>query len=864
MLIPPHTLTLKGIHARSLSSRTRVLQWKFPLKTFLLIFLFTFLASNIVAQTGTIFGSVKDSFNKPLFGVGVSVFGKPYGTTTGEDGKYTLTVPANQSLKIIFSFTGLSRDSVIISVNENEKLEINKKLSGKIKELGEVIIEDQSLKGTNITRINPKIVSVLPTVNQSVEDILKTLPGVSSANELSSTYSVRGGNYDENLVYVNDVEIYRPLLVRSGQQEGLSFINPDMVETINFSAGGFDAVYGDKLSSVLDIKYRKPKKFGYSLNGSLLGAALELEGISKDKRWTAIGGVRYKSNAYLLNTFETKGEYKPNFIDAQLLTTFDAWKKFSIEVLGNYARNIYNLVPQSRETNFGTITDAKRFTVYFDGREEDRYETYTGAVTGIYKPSEKLKLKLIASGYHADEQENFDILGQYFLDQLEADLGKEEFGNVLFNLGVGSFLNHARNRLKATVYNGEHKGEWVGNKILVQWGVKAQHEEIEDKLNEWYYLDSAGFSIPSYRDPVNPQILLNDVVNTKNNLSSNRLMGYIQNTWQMADTGKLVLTTGVRANYWDLNDQLVISPRLSLTYKAKSWKQFSMKFSAGYYYQPPFYRELRDMQGNVHTDLKAQQSIHFLLGTDYYFLALGREFKLTSEIFYKLLDELIPYKIDNLRIRYLSKNNSKGYARGIDFRLFGDFVPGVESWASLSLLQTKEDLSDDFYYKRYNAEGDEIISGYTYDQVATDSVRVEPGEIPRPTDQLINFGLFFQDYFPKWPTYKMQLSLLFGSRLPFGPPGPDRYKDVLRSPTYRRVDIGFSKQIIGEDVKRPPKIKLLRKFEAIWITLEVFNLLQVNNVSSYLWITDVSNDRRYAVPNYLTGRQLNVRLNFKF
>lgn len=816
------------------------------------------------AQTATLFGEVKDTVGKPLFGVNVSVFGKPYGTTTDESGKYSLDVPAGQPLKIIFSFTGLDRDSILLTLQENEKKEINKNLHGKIKELIEVKVEEKSLRESNITRINPKIISVLPTVNRSVEDILKTMPGVSSANELSSTYSVRGGNYDENLVYVNDVEIYRPLLVRSGQQEGLSFINPDMVETINFSAGGFDAVYGDKLSSVLDIRYRKPKKFGFTLSGSLLGASLEMEGVSKDKRWTAIGGVRYKSNAYLLNTFETKGEYKPNFIDAQLLTTFDATKKFSIEVLGNYSRNVYNLIPESRETNFGTITDAKRFTVYFEGREEDRYETYTGAVTGIYKPNEKLKLKLIASGYHADEQENFDILGQYFLDQLEADLGKEDFGNVLFNLGIGSFLNHARNRLQANVYNGEHKGEWVGNKILLQWGIKAQHEEIEDKLNEWYYLDSAGFSIPSFRDLNNPEITLNDVVNAKNKLASNRLMGYVQDTWQMADTGKLVLTTGIRANYWDLNKQLVISPRMSLTYKAKNWKQFSLKFSAGYYYQPPFYRELRDMHGEVHTDLKAQQSIHFVLGSDYYFLALGREFKLTSEVFYKILDELIPYKIDNLRIRYLSANNSKGYARGIDFRLFGDFVPGVESWASLSLLQTKEDIADDYYYVRYNAQGEEIISGYTYDQVATDSVRVEPGEIPRPTDQLINFGLFFQDYFPKWPTYKMTLSLLFGSKLPFGPPGPDRYKDVLRSPTYRRVDIGFSKQIIGEDVKRPPKIKLLRKFEAIWITLEVFNLLQVSNVSSYIWITDVTNDRKYAVPNYLTGRQLNLRLNFKF
>jgi len=829
--------------------------------SFVLLFLF---AGKISAQTGTVSGTIRDSLSKPLFGVTVSVFGKPIGTSSDETGFYSLTVPSGQDLKIVFSYTGLNRDSVVVNLKENEKLLVNKKLSGRIKELGEVTVQEQSMKGANITRIDPKVISVLPTVNRSVEDILKTLPGVSSANELSSTYSVRGGNYDENLVYVNDVEIYRPLLVRSGQQEGLSFINPDMVETINFSAGGFDAIYGDKLSSVLDIKYRKPKRFGFAVSGSLLGASLEMEGISKNKKWTAISGIRYKSNAYLLNTFETKGEYTPNFIDAQLLTTFEASKKFSIEVLGNYARNIYNLVPETRETNFGTITDAKRFTVFFEGREADRYETFTGAVSGIYKPTENLKLKLIASGYHADEQENFDILGQYFLDQLEADLGKEEFGNVLFNLGVGSFLNHARNRLKASVYTGEHKGELVGNKSLLQWGIKAQHEEIDDKLNEWYYLDSAGFSIPSYRDPVNPQILLNDVVNAKNTLSSNRLMGYLQDTWELADTGKLMLTVGVRANYWDLNSQLVISPRMSLFYKHKNWKRFNMKFAAGYYYQPPFYRELRDMQGVVHPELLAQQSIHLVLGSDYYFLALGREFKLTSEVFYKFLDDLIPYKIDNLRIRYLAKNNSKGYARGIDFRLFGDFVPGVESWASVSFLQTQEDLSDDYYYIRVNAEGDTILKGYTYDQVAVDSHRVEPGYIPRPTDQIVNFGLFFQDYFKKWPSYKMQLVLLFGSKLPFGPPGPDRYKDILRMPTYRRVDIGFSKQIIGEDVKRPPKIKFLRKFEAIWISLEVFNLLQVSNVSSYIWITDVTNDRKYAVPNYLTGRQLNLRLNFKF
>ncbi len=832
-------------------------------RIFLFISLF-FYCSISFSQNATIFGAIKDSLNRPVYGANVVVFGKAIATAADDNGKYSLTVPANEPLKIIFSYTGLHRDSAVITLKENERREINIKLLEKNFQLPDVKIEEKSFKQNNIERINPKLVSVIPTPNQSVEDILKTLPGVSSANELSSTYSVRGGNYDENLVYVNDVEIYRPLLVRSGQQEGLSFINPDMVETISFSAGGFDAVYGDKLSSVLDIKYRKPKKFAGAATGSFLGGALELEGISKNSKWNAIGGIRYKSNSYLLNTFETKGEYSPNFIDAQVLTGSDVSDKVSIEFLGNYSRNVYKLVPQNRETNFGTLNDAKRFTVYFEGQEADRYETETGAVSLIYHPTVKLKLKLITSAYHTDERESFDILGQYFLDQLEADPGKAAFGNVAFNLGVGSFLNHARNRLNADVYNIEHKGERVGDKTLYQWGVKLQHEEITDKLNEWYYLDSAGFSIPSYRPSSNAQITLNDVVNSKINLSSNRAMGYIQNTWQLTDTTRLILTTGIRANYWDMNDQLVISPRMSVTYKPRSAKRLSLRFAAGYYYQPPFYREMRDLVGVVHKDLKAQQSIHLVLGNDYYFLALGREFKLTTEIFYKFLDELIPYKVDNLRLRYLAKNDAVGYARGIDFRLFGDFVPGVESWASISFLQTEENLSDDFYYIRRNAEGDTIIPGYTYDQVAVDSSRIEPGYIPRPTDQRVNFGLFFQDYLPKFPTYKMQMSLLFGTAIPFGPPGKDRYKDVLRSPTYRRVDLGFSKQIIGENVKRPPHVKLLRKFESIWITLEVFNLLQANNVSSYLWITDVSSARQYAVPNYLTGRQLNLRLNFKF
>ena len=829
------------------------------------VFLFSILLFlNGFAQKATISGIISDSFNHPLYGASVSVFGKPLGTTTDEDGKYSLDVPINISLKIILSFTGLSTDSVFVKLAEGEQRTISKSLKENIFQMRDVNIDDKSFKSENIKTLNPKVVRYLPTPNQSVEDLLKTMPGVSSANELSSTYSVRGGNYDENLVYINDFEVYRPLLIRSGQQEGLSVINPDMVEGINFSAGGFDAKYGDKLSSVLDIKYRKPKTFAGSISASLLGASVEIEDRSKNQKKYYMLGLRQKSNKYLLNTFETKGEYNPSFTDIQLIMGYDFNEKFSLEIFTNYSRNRYNLVPQSRETNFGTINDAKRFTVYFEGQEADRYETATGALSFNYLPKQTLKLKFITSIYGTNEEENFDILGQYYLDQLEADLGKANFGDVAFNLGVGSFLNHARNRLQGKVYSVEHKGELIGERTLLQWGLKAQHEKIDDRLHEWYYNDSSGFSIPSYRDSIDPRILLNDVVISKNTISSDRFSGYLQNTWQLTDTNKLILTAGIRANYWNLNKQIVVSPRASLTFKPSWNRQLVFRGAGGFYYQPPFYRELRDLDGKIYLDTKAQKSIHAVIGGDYLFLALGREFKLTTEIFYKFLEELIPYKINDIRIRYLPNFTSKGYARGIDFRIFGDFVPGAESWLSLSFLQTEEDIKNDFYYRYFNEEGEEIISGYTFDKVVKDSIRVEPGYIPRPADQRVSFGLFFQDFLPKAPTYKMQLTMLFGTSLPFGPPGKDRYKDGLRSPTYRRVDIGFSKQLIGDDVKKKPTSKLLRNVESLWIGLEVFNLLQVSNVASYTWITDVSNARKYAVPNYLTARQLNLRISAKF
>ncbi len=835
------------------------------LRSLSVVFSFLFTCAVYAQQNAIIHGTVKDSLGNKLSLATVGVIGTTAGGYTDNNGLYSLTVPAGQKLKIVFTYLGLENDTVTITLKPGENREVNGRLRQGAHSLPDVYVKGQRMQDLNVTRINPRLISSIPTPGGNFEDILKTLPGVASNNELSSTYNVRGGNYDENLVYVNDVEIYRPFLVRSGEQEGLSFINSDMVDDIKFSAGGFDAKYGDKMSSVLDVKYRQPKKFSVSATASLLGASIEMEGINKAKTLSFIGGYRYKSNSYLLSTLDTKGEYKPSFSDFQLLTKYTPKGKFEYEFLGNYSKNLYHVVPTTRETDFGTLNDAKRLTVYFDGQEVDSYETFMGAGTVTFHQNDHIKHKLIVSAFNTYEQEYYDILGQYYLDQLEADLGKANFGNVAFNLGIGSFLNHARNTLDATVAAIEYKGDLVGKKNLLQWGVKGQQEVIHDKINEWNYIDSAGFSIPSGRDSANPEITLNNVVKNKISLTSHRYSGFIQNTWQLKDgEDKITLTTGIRANYWDLNGQAVVSPRASIIYIPRWSKRLSLRASGGFYYQPPFYRELRDLEGNINTDVKAQQSIHYVLGSDFLFLALGREFKLTTEAFYKQLNDLNPYEIDNLRIRYLAANNATGYATGIDFRLNGEFVPGIESWASLSFLKTEQDINNDFYYMRYNAAGDTIIPGYTADQKAVDSSKITPGYIPRPADQRVTFSMFFQDYLPKFPTYKMHLSLVFGTAIPFGPPGPDLYKAVLRTPPYRRVDIGFTKQIVGDNVIHPPHSKFLKKFESLALSLEVFNLLDVSNTVSYIWINDVTTARQYAVPNFLTSRQVNIKLQARF
>ncbi len=793
------------------------------------------------AQTATIFGRLTDSLKNPIESANVAVPGTQYGTSSDRDGFFSLSVPANQKIIVSVSILGYSVQSFELKLKEDEKFNLNVKLEAKANLLNGVQVEDKGERGGGMKTLDVKNAGVIPTPGGSLESLIKTLPGVSSNNEMSSQYNVRGGNYDENLVYINDVEIYRPFLVRSGQQEGLSFINPDLVQGVKFSAGGFAARYGDKMSSVLDIQYKRPTKFAGGFQATLLGGSAYLEGATKDHRLRFLAGYRYRSNRYILAATNTKGAYFPVFQDFQALLSYDISEKWEFNLMGNYTSNSYRFIPQTQESIFGTVNSALKLTVYFEGQEVNSFNTVSGAAYAIYKPNDKLRLKFISSAFHSQENETFDVLGQYFLDQLENNLGSDNLGQKTASLGVGGYLNHARNYLDATIWNAEHKGQNLGKRHEWFWGVKYQHEWIQDRLHEWNYKDSADYSIP--QPPMN-EVNVYRLISGKTDLSSNRVMGYLQHNFLFSDSSSSALTVGVRVNYWDLNNQVLVSPRANYSYRPKNWKRdWLFRASAGIYNQAPFYRELRDLDGNVNRNVKAQQSIHFIVGSDFNFTAWNRPFKFVMEAYYKILNDLVPYEIDNVRIRYYAQNSAKGYATGIDFRLNGELAKGAESWISLSVMKTAEDIQNDSY-------------------VDENGVIQNPGYIPRPTDQRVNFNMFFQDYIPKFPTWKVHLNFLFGTGMPFGPPDYNRYKDTLRIPPYRRVDIGFSKQLLGERRKLGPK-NPFKYFKNIWLSLEVFNLLQVNNVISYLWVSDV-NGNQWAVPNYLTRRQLNLKLIVNF
>ena len=865
-------------------------------------------------STGIIKGTLYNQFEEPVVDANIVLTGTSKGTVTDKNGKFTIKVPANEKITIKYSSAQYWNKKSSYTLFADETKEVRVTMNSRT--FSEHIVTFKDPGTGAIGYFKPIPPSEITGIGENIEQTLKFGNfGVSQNNELSAGYNVRGGNFNENLIYVNDIQVYRPFLARSGQQEGLSFINPYMVSDILFSAGGFDAKYGDKLSSVLDITYSEattPNEFKGTFTSSLLGAAAHVEQ-NASSRFNYITGIRYRTNSYLLGALDTKGEYKPIFVDYQGMFNFLLTEKTKLSIFGTYSKNKFRVVPESRETNFGSINEALRFTVFYEGQEITQFETYMAAASLTHKQNDLLTLKFISSIYQTHETESFDLLGEYKLDELERDLGNDDLGEVAFNRGVGAFLNHARNELNATVANAYHKGTFKSGKHKFQWGAKYQHEIINDKISEWNQVDSSRFNIPHPQDSVGyidptaqpyQYLRLSSVVKSKNDLQSNRLSGYIQDMYRIAipktiyfedsvrtkDSAYIIkdtietssyfsMTGGVRANYWDYNNQLVISPRISFNFRP-AWfyvredeiyrRNVSFRFATGFYYQPPFYRETRNLQGVINPEIRAQKSIHFVLGSDYTFFMWKRPFKFGAETYYKHLTDIIPYEIDNVRIRYYGENNAKGYATGIDLKINGEFVKGIESYASLSYMKTQEDILDDYFYEYYNSDGEEIITGYTANDIATDSIRIEPGYIPRPSDQRVSFALFFQDRMPeewntekvKWSTFKVNLTVVFGTALPYGPPGKDRYKDTLRSSLYKRVDIGFSKELLTDKTKYKEG-SLWKKIDKMWLSFEVFNLLDISNTINYNWVKDVSG-RQYAIPSFLTSRRLNLKLVAQF
>lgn len=814
-------------------------------------------------------GQVSDEKGKSIELAHVTLPNGKEGVTTDSRGRYEIRVPADTTIELTFSFLGFRHATSTLKLRPGEIRILNISLIQVASDLPTAEVHGARSAVGSISKISPKAARELPSFSSGIEDLIKTLPGVSSNNELSSQYTVRGGNFDENLVYVNGIEIYRPFLIRSGQQEGLSFLNPGMISGISFSAGGFSAEYGDKLSSALDITYKNPTENGGAVALSLLGAELNVEGINKKRNLTYLAGARYRTTQYILNALETQGQYRPDFIDIQSLLTFRPSLKWDFSLLGYYARNNYKLIPETRQTSFGTLSEAYRLMVYFDGQEVDRFETGMGAATLSFRPHNNLDLRLIASAYNSIESEAYDIEGQYWIGKLENSLGSEEFGNVVQSQGVGAFLDHARNAFRASVASIEHKGTLAAGRNIIKWGARYQLQQINDKLSEWEMIDSAGFTlprpveIPGQADPLHSDLLLNQVARANHRLHSNNFNAYLQNSWNLvsANQHEWSFTAGIRTNYWGYGNEWTISPRFSASVKPNWEKDFHFRFSAGVYTQPPYYREMRLFNGQLYNHPQSQISYQAIAAADYRFFAWRRPFVFTSEVYYKYFDRLIPYEVDNVRLRYYADQLSVGYAAGLDMKVNGEFVKGIESWASFSLMKTKEDVIGDHYTYYINTDG-KRITPQSINQTIADSVTVFPGFIPRPTDQRFQFALFFQDYIPNYPTFKVHLKLVFGARLPFGQPNTERYLQTRRMPEYRRVDIGFSKQLLGED-RNPSRMAVLNEIKNMWVSLEVFNLLQISNTISYLWVKDVNNIQ-YGVPNFLTPRQLNLKLVMEF
>jgi len=802
-----------------------------------------------LAQTATLKGVVLDDSENPI--ESVNIIAKSSGTITNLNGFYLFKIPSNQDIQIEFTHINHKKVLATFNLKNGETFEFNPIMSSDIEQISVVVVNGNQRKQVEgITTIDPQLIRTIKGAQPGIENLLKTLPGVNISNELSTQYSVRGGNFDENLVYVNEIEVYRPFLIRSGQQEGLSFVNSNMVQNVAFSAGGFQAQYGDKLSSVLDITYRNPLNIGIRADMSLLGGSVTYETISKDTKFSSITGLRYRDNSLLVKAKETETNYDPKFGDAQAYLTYKFSDKFHLSFLGNASINKYNYEPKTRQTNFGTLENPLALLVFYEGQEKDAYQTYFGAFKGTYFANDDLTLKLITSAYHTTEEEYFDILAQYRLGEVNSSIGDEDLGEVEFSEGIGGQLNHARNDLDALIVNVEHKGDLsLKDDSNLKWSIKYTHEDIRDRIVEWEVIDSAGFSInPPNIDAFNeqpylayegPLVAFKDIRAT-NNTQIDRLQGYVQ--WSKRTSlnkNELFYNVGVRAHNWIVNgtnitskSQVVVSPRFQLALKPNWDKDMLFRMSGGLYYQPPFYRELRDSDGVVNSHVMAQKSIHLVIANEYSFKLWDRPFKLVSEAYYKNMSDINSYTIENVRIRYKANNDAKAYAYGLDFRLNGEFVPGTESWFSFGYLKTEENINN-------------------------------KGYISRPTDQRLKFGILFQDYVPNIPNLKMYLNLVYNTGLPGGSPSyANPYEYQNRLPDYKRADLGISYVVI--DSKKTFKRGWKSKFKELNIGIEIFNMFDVQNSITNTWVRDVYSKRQYSIPNYLTPRVFNIRVGMRF
>ena len=831
------------------------------------LFFLSFAAQAQQLPTATLYGKVTDENRRPIEMANVLVLDLLVGQTTNARGAYELSVLSDTTIVVSFSLIGYEQKQFPIRLKAGEKRKLDVTLKSTATVLPDAVISDRAVDASSLTRLDAKQATLLPTMGGGVETLIKTLPGVVSNNELSSQYRVRGGNFDENLVYVNGIEIYRPFLVGSGQQEGLGFVNSQLVSNIEFSAGGFAAEYGDKMSSVLDVTYKRSREAAGSLSLSLLGAEAHAEGATRNDKFSYLVGARYKNTALALGMMNTKGDYRPNFADAQALFSYKFSDRWELSLLGYFSQNKYMLVPQNATIDVGTIDMPMRATVYFDGREVDDYATGLGALTLAYKPHKDLSLKWIASAYSAYETETFDLQEQYFFGMRNTSFGTETFGEVIDNHEIGTQTKHARNAFYAQVYNLSHKGLYAYGNNLLKWGLRFQHQDIDDVVDEWQMFDSAGYALPHTPDVIGgyplelPGIGMDFVHKSNNKLSVNNLDGFVQHSWTVpvADKGELVITGGVRANYWGYNKKVCVSPRAGIAYKPENEKHETVyRLSGGVYAQTPFYREIRNRDGSLYDKAEAQRSYQIVAGNDFKFRAFNRPFILTSEAYFKWFTHVIPYDIDNVRIRYYADQSARAYATGLDFKVNGEFVKGIDSWASLSIMRTREDIRGDYYL--IDADSTRLPFYNHSDAQVADTVWL--GWHSRPSNQLVNFSLFFQDYIPFAPTWRVNMTLSFGMGLPFNSDNSDFYEPAGRYPPYRRVDIGFSKQLISE-ASSFSKGNPLRHIRNMFVSVDVFNLLDIPNTISYTWVKYIDN-RYYGVNNYLTPRYVNVKLVMEF